>query len=110
MAKKMGAGAFAFIVGIILTILSALGLSLPMAALVALFAGVIVGYLNVSSKEAVPVMVSAIAMGGGSTAMTALSQIHLGEKVLLILTAISVFAWVVAFVVGIMTFIAKAQK
>ncbi len=109
-------GHIAFLVGIAISVLSGLfpmqGDIASMMSLLLVVLGLIVGFLNVTSKETVEFLVAAIALLGASAAGVGLNQITLlglGPKFVVMLTQVSVFVAPAALVVSLKAVWSLAQ-
>ena len=113
MAKKMTAGAIAFLVGIGLAVLLGILKSIgafeggPVVNTILILAGLVIGFMNISQKETLPIMVSALVIGAGSGVLAVLPVV--GGMLEAILSALALVALPAGIVVAVMTFYNKAR-
>lgn len=99
-------GSWAFIAGLIIAVIAGLAKSDQLGSLVALvlvLIGIIVGFLNVTEKEATPFLVAAIALlaTGSAASMGAITLLDLGARLTAALDAIAVFVAPAAIIVAV---------
>lgn len=111
--KKMKVGALGFLVAIggalLLGLLAAIGVyeAASWMWIILVLAGIVVGLINVSEKEANSIMIAALVLGVGAGVFAILPII--GEGVGIILTALASVALPIGMVVAVKTLIMKAQ-
>ena len=113
MKVNKGIGKIAFLVGflgaIILGLAAGLGVFEAAAwmTIALIIAGVVIGLLNVNSKELVAIMVAALVIGAGTGGLSLLPFI--GETLIVVLSSLATVMISVGVVVAVMAFYEKAK-
>src|SRR3990167_6514474 len=103
-----GFGAILFLLGVLASVIAAFMSNLPFTAVVLAITGVLVGLLNVTSKESLSYLVAVIAIALTSGTIASLPAIGgIAEAILVNLTA---FAGAAALVVGLGVVFRTASK
>lgn len=111
--KKVKFGTWAFMIGIVgailLGLLAGLGVFSAGTGLTVLLvvAGLVIGFSNITVKEAVPVMVAALVLGGGAGILASLPLI--GGVVEAILASLAKVALPAGIVIAVKTIWEKAR-
>ena len=102
-------GSWAFLLGIVIAILAAF-VSFEFAALVLVILGLIVGLLNVTSKESTPFLVAAIALALGAASLQPLGGVPIINLLLPIFNNIAILVSPAAFVVALKAVYSMAKE
>jgi len=99
-------GSWAFIAGLIIAVIVGLAKADQLGGLVALvlvLIGIVVGFLNVTEKEATPFLIAAIALlaTGSASSMSVITLLDLGARLTAALDAIAVFVAPAAIIVAV---------
>ncbi|RKX66377.1 MAG: hypothetical protein DRP42_03265 [Tenericutes bacterium] len=113
MAKQLGTGGIAFLVGIIgaalLGFMTGFGAITAGAWLTTLLigAGLLIGFINMNAREAVPIMIASLVLGVGALVLTALPAIN--AVLATILSNLAVLVLPAGLVIAIKTIYDKAR-
>jgi len=99
---------WAFILGLILSIIAGLGGRIPALTTILLFLGLIVGFLNISEKESTPFLVAVTALI--VTGLAGLNTINYIDWLIPILNNLVVFSAAAGLVVAIKQIVVMARK
>lgn len=103
---KQKTGAMLFLAGIAIAVILSLMTMDPIMKVILVLIGLAVGYMNVTEKESLLVMVSILVLAAGSTALSVIPGI--GTFISAIFGNIAAFAWPAGIVVALRTFYTKA--
>jgi hypothetical protein len=113
MAKKMGIGRIAYLIGffgaIIVGLLVGLGTieAGTMLTTILVLAGVIIGFMNIATKESTAFMVASLVIGAGAGLLADLAFI--GPFIVAVLSAIAAVILPAAVIVAVKEFMVRAS-